>query len=232
MNAPLQAVHLAVRGDAMDAEQPSEESEDEVSQDDAARILAQIADLRVTIDKLTGKVSDALRDAQTAIVELYGVAGNPGISQQAAELRATLAAVQREIEAAGRHATSMLELALGQQAQQAESLRASIRGVETNLHSVRDAIDDRLRDMDAEVGVRIDAASRDLIERLDASERSIEGRVEGEAQAVRERFTDVNSFIRQAQEQTKLRNGAILITCVALTVWSLFGIWLAIKGPG
>jgi DNA anti-recombination protein RmuC len=238
MNAPLR---LAVHGAAMDEE--NAESEVDVGSNDVALLLEQVKALRASVEAMTARVNDALRHAQAATVELYGVAGNPGLSQQVFALRertdGAIRSLERELEASRNHAAQMFKLALDQQAQMAESLRAAIHGVEASMHQVRDALDGRARDLDASVGVQIDATARDLIERLDDSERSLTGRIEAEAKSTAGRFTDVNGFIKhaqaseeQAQWRAKLRDVAVVIACIALTAWSLFGIWTAIKGPG
>jgi hypothetical protein len=216
----------------MDEREAGAKGEGEVNQDDAEKILDQLAELRMTIDALAGKVSSALRDAHSALLELYGVAGNPGLSQQAAELRATLKAIEREVDAAGKHATEMLGLALSQQNQLGESLRAAIRGVEADLHVVRTAVDDRLRDFEAEVNIKVDVSQRDMIERYDSSERQLIGRLESYEKSTTSRFHDVNAFIVKAQDSTKLRERAILATCLSLIVASLVSVYFAVRGAG
>ena len=235
MNAPLQVVRLAVRGSSMDEEQ-ADESEVDVGSNDVALLLEQVKALRASVEALSARVNDALHHAQAATVELHGVGGNPGLSQQVFALRertdSTLRSIEREVEASRNHAAQMFKMALDQQHQMSESLRSAIHGVETSLHQVRDAIDERVRDMDAEVTVKVEAAERDLVNRIGDTESSLIGRIEAHERGTSSRFNDVSGFIKQAQDNTRVRNAAVIITCFALTVWSLFGIWTAIKGPG
>lgn len=155
MNAVLArtAVVLAVHQGEADGDDALED-EAAVRQDDADELLEQIKALRSQIEALGPKVSNALRDAQSATVELHGVAGNPGLSQQVYGLRerldVTLKALERELEASREHATHMLRIALDQQAQNTESLRGAIRSLELNQHEVRTHVDERIRDIAAE----------------------------------------------------------------------------------
>ncbi|HMI91202.1 MAG TPA: hypothetical protein VK509_07550 [Polyangiales bacterium] len=236
MNAPLQVVRLAVHED----KEPSEESEVDLSSTDAALLLEQVKALRSAVEALSAKVNDALHHAQAATVELHGVGGNPGLSQQVFALRertdGAVRALERELEASRNHAAQMFKLALDQQSQQADSLRSAIHGVETSLHQVRDSLDARARDIDMETTVKVEASARDMIDRIDDVDRSFTGRLEAHEKSTTSRFTDFNGVVSGAQENTKQRNRWILIACVAVTAWSLFGIWSvlwnAIKGPG
>jgi hypothetical protein len=85
-------------GDAgKDVSAAGADREGDVNQDDVDRLLEQQSDTREAVDRLSHRVQNALRDSQAAVVELYGVAGNPGLSQQVAALKESHRSTRREL---------------------------------------------------------------------------------------------------------------------------------------
>lgn len=215
MNEALLALPVRVfdvRNGHADEEEDEAGDEGEVLQrEEVALLLEQLKLLRATCDGLSTKVNDALRHAQSATVELHGVAGNPGLSQQLFALRersdVTLAALQRELEASRNHAAQMLQVTLDSQDRAAESLRHEIRALENGIRAGRDAVDDRIRDIDAEMRIQIhESEERTAKLTHDAREE-----------------TDTHS---------RVRTWSIAVACTGVTLWSLAASYRAIFGDG
>jgi len=226
---------------AGDATGYKSEGDREVNQDEYAALLEQVKALRMLIEALSARLTshgaatdDALHHARAATVELHGIGGNPGLSQQVFALRerldAKLNSAERELESSRDHSTHMLRVALEQQNQLAESLRTAIRSLENNQHEVRTQLDGRLRDIEANVEANEASAEADYLERLSGAERSIVGRIETYEKSTSSRFTDLNKFVQSVQEESKLKSWAVLIACTAMTIASLASIYFAVRG--
>jgi len=123
-------------------------SEGDVDQRDVDKILAQQLEVKDALMRLEPRVQKALTDAAGALVESFGIAGNPGTSQKVAALREGQRANRREMAWSRRQARDY-----------AKRVEATIKEVKTEVLAAVKATDDRF------VTFAVDNAKRTLLER-------------------------------------------------------------------
>lgn len=223
--APAARVIAVHGGDVEQDAEPGDE-EEEVREGEVGVLLEQLKQLRAICEGLTGKVHEALRASQTATVELYGVGGNPGLSQQLFALRersdVTLAAVRRELEATRNHSAQMLKVTLDAQERAVESLRNAILALEKSGDHARTAVDERIRDVEDAWQLEVRNSEQRMGLRLASTVNDLEKRTDEK----------LAKKIEADRADARLRTWAIVIACTGLTVWSVVASWIAIRGGG
>jgi hypothetical protein len=181
--------------------------EDAVDQSDIDDLMGQMRELAAAVTRIGNAQQSLLTLNQENRVHLWGLPGSPGALGRLEALEAKQSALGRELEATRGESIRLLELGLQQQNQLGESLRAAIRGVEDNLHLVRDSVDARNRDLVEEISNRVATATMGATNAAERANTATNQRIDAISKLVAR--SSVDRFI-------------VLGTCVLAMAWIVY----------